>query len=326
MITIDSLNATESIASSPWAYTTAGISMASFLMPTRASIEIEQLERLPHDPVIVAMNHTHKFDFLALRAPLLFKGRTFVSWVKSRAYMVASMNTFLSNTGNVPLCSRGYIIAADYADLFGERIDEQTYRAIREHVDRGAALPQTPVFEKLQNTPRAMLGWQFNPSGPTYRAAIESLYYEMMQISLRLTRRCINRGDHVHIYPQGSISGQLTPGRSGIIQAALAFGLPIMTVGVSGTRETFISNSVPFPKRKGAGNITVRFGNLHMIPREDFPDDFRPFHPVDERKHRTRLQAHTQTVMEDLNEQLTPAYQWADDMQSDAKTGVNRFF
>lgn len=324
MITIDSLNATESIASTRWAYAAAGISMASFMMRAGASVEIEHLDRLPREPVIVAMNHTHTFDFLALRAPLLFKGRTFVSWVKSRAYNVPHMNLFLSNTGNVPLCSRGYLIAADYFDLFGERIDESTYRALREHVDHGVVLPDSPVFEKLVSAPRAMLGWQFNPSGTTYRAAIESLYYEMMQISLRLTRRCINRGAHVHIYPQGSISGQLTPGRAGIIQAALAFGLPIMTVGVSGTREAFISSSSPFPKRKG--RINVRFGNLHMIPRDEFPDDFRPFHPVDERKHRTRLQAHTQTVMEDLNEQLTPDYQWADDMHSDAKTGINRFF
>lgn len=323
MIDIDNLNNIESIADPTWAYTTAGLSMLTFMMTPGARIRIENLERLPKEPVIVAMNHTHMFDFLPLRAPLLFKGKTFVSWVKSRAYKSAHMGLFLSQTGNVPICSRGYIIAADYFDLFGERIDEETYRALRNHADRGLPLPQDPKFERIQFTPRAMLGWQFNPSGTSYQEAIEAVYYEMMQISLRLTRRCINRGDHVHIYPQGSISGQLTPGRSGIVQAALAFGLPVLTVGVSGTREAFRSSKSFLP---GKGEIVVRFGNMHMVPRDEFPADYRPFHPADERKHQSRLLLHTQKIMEDLNEQLEPEYQWADDMKSDAKTGINRFF
>jgi len=70
----------------------------------------------------------------------------------------------------------------------------------------------------------------------------------------------------------------------------------------------------------------VRFGNMHMVPREEFPEDFRPFHPVDEQRQRPKLMAYTQTIMQDLNAQLEPSYQWADDMQSDAKIGVNRFF
>ena len=323
MIDIDNLNNIESIANPTWAYGAAGISMTTFMLTRGARIRIENLERLPKDPVIVAMNHTHKFDFLPLRAPLLFKGRSFVSWVKSRAYKNAKMGLFLSQTGNVPICSKGYIIAADYFDLFGERIDEETYRALRNHADCGLPLPQTEKFDRLQSTPRAMLGWQFNPSGTTYQEALASAYYEMMQISLRLTRRCINLGSHVHIYPQGAVSGQLTPGHPGVVQAALAFGLPVVTAGVSGTRETFKSSSSFLPKR---GEIVVRFGNTHMIPRDEVPSDYRPFHPADERKHKSTLMLHTQKIMEDLNEQLEPSYQWADDMKSDAKTGISRFF
>ena len=324
MIDFNSLNATQPIASDLWAYGAAAISVASFKLFPGVDIRVEGLERLPDEPVIVAMNHTHMFDFLPLRAPLLFKGKTFVSWVKARAYKSPAMATFLSNTGNVPLCSRGYIMAADYFDLFGERIDETTYRALRDHVDRGHELPDDPRFDRLRSTPRDMLGWQFNPSGMSYRDSIQSVYYELMQISLRLTRRCINRGDHVHIYPQGSVAAQLIPGRVGMVQAALAFGLPIVTVGVSGTREVFAKPGVPFPS--APGQIIVRFGHMHLVPREDYPEDFRPFHPIDEKRHRAKLMAHTQTVMEDLNAQLEPRYQWADDMHSDAKVGVNRFF
>lgn len=324
MIDFQRLNSIQPIANQRWATTFASLGVMTMKLPPGVSIRIENLEQLPDEPVIVAMNHTHMFDFVALRAPLFFKKRTFVSWVKARAYKSPHMNLFLSKTGNVPLCSRGYIMAADYFDLFGERIDEETYRHLRAHVDHGQPLPDGPKFERLQSIARPMLGWQFNPSGISYRESIQSVYYELMQISLRLTRRCINRGDHVHVYPQGSVAAQLIPGRIGTVQAALAFGLPIVTVGVSGFREVFCHPTNPVPM--GQGEVVVCFGNMHMVPREEFPEDFRPFHPVDEQRQRSKLMAYTQTIMQDLNAQLEPSYQWADDMQSDAKVGVNRFF
>ncbi len=324
MVTIDTLIKTESIANTFCSYLGAGISVVSFKLARGASVRLEGLERLPKAPVIVAMNHTHMMDFLPLRTPLLFKGKTFVSWVKARNYHNPAMRQFLSYTGNVPICSRGYIIAGDLQQLAGKLEDESVYRALRDHVDKGVALPEGPLFDRIQNERRSILGWDFDPSTSTYREAIQATYYEMMQHALRLTQRGVDRGDHAHIYPQGTRSKQLTPGRNGIIQAAIALNLPILPVGVSRTLEVFKAPNSPWPKPH-SGEIIVRFGEVMAIPRDELPYDYRPFHPLDERQHRATLDGHIQDVMQRLNGLLEPEYQWADDLQGSVKQGISRF-
>lgn len=323
-IDFEALNNTESIADTRWAASAAGAAVALFRASPGFELTIENLEGLPDRPVIVAMNHTHFYDFLPLRAPTFFMNRTFVSWVKARAYKDPRVGLFLSKTGNVPICSRGYIIASDFYELFERRPTEDEYRVLREHVDHGSPLPDEELYERIQETSRNMLGWAFNPTAQSYRQAVRAVFYELMQISLRKTRRAVNRGDHVHVYPQGSIAQRLIPGKVGIVHAALALGLPILPVGVAGCRDGFHGKTpLPVPGQK----MSVRFGDeLYTVPRDEFPDDFRPYHPDDEQRVRAQLEYHTQLIMERINELLPPDHQWAPDMQSDAKRGVARFF
>ncbi|MEC9442761.1 MAG: 1-acyl-sn-glycerol-3-phosphate acyltransferase [Myxococcota bacterium] len=322
---LKTLAAVDSSCKPNWGRGASDISRLMFWLSPGSSVEIENLDALPREPVIVAMNHTHFYDFLPLRAPLYSKGRHFVSWVKARAYKDPIAGKLLHNTGNVPICSRGYVIAADYFAVFGERMTNDQYRAVRDHVDHGKDLPtDDPRLERLATEGRDILGWSFNPSTHSYGQAIRMIFYDLMQLSLQKTAESVSRGEHVHIYPQGSIAARLIPGKIGTVEAALALGLPILPVGVSGCRETFIGGSpVPAPGQK----IIVRYGKrLHSIPREEFPKNYRPFHPDDQAPQREKLEHYTRKIMEDLNELLEPDYQWASDLQSDAKTGVTRFF
>ncbi len=324
MVDFQSLNRTDPIARDFWAYGAASIAMTWMKATPGNEYVIEGLENLPREPAIVAMNHSHMFDFLALRAPLLFKGHTFVSWVKARNYRSPAMAAFLARTGNVPICSRGYIIAADYFELFGERMGEDEYRSLRDHVDTGVELPPGKRYDIIQSRARPMLGWGFNASGMTYRDAIQGVYAGFMQTSMRLTRQGINRGDKVHIYPQGTVASRLTRGRPGVIQAALAFGLPIVTVGVSGAREGYVATT-PRPRRN-AGKIVVRIGETLHVDRSDFPSDFKPFDHAHERLYDDALMRHTDRVMGSLNalldedERLDPTEDVA------LKKGLKRFF
>ncbi len=324
MIDLQSLNATDPIARDFWAYGAASIAVAWMRATPGNEYVIEGLENLPREPVIVAMNHSHMFDFLALRAPLLFKGHTFVSWVKARNYKHTGMNVFLSRTGNVPICSRGYIIAADYFELFGERMGEDEYRALRDHIDTGVELPPGKRYDIIQSKARPMLGWSFNANAMTYREGIQAAYSEFMQTSLRLTRQGINRGDKVHIYPQGTVASRLTRGRPGIIQAALAFGLPIVPVGVSGARDGYVATT-PRPKR-GAGSIVVRIGEVMDIDRSAFPGDFKAFDHEYEKRYDDVLMKETDKVMAGMNALLDPEDQFDPSEDVALKKGLKRFF
>lgn len=324
-ITLDTIRKIDPIARNSWAYTTAGLSVLWFKATPGVSVRMEGIEKLPREPVVVAMNHTHMFDFLPLRAPLLFKKHSFVSWVKARSYKPWHLGEFLARTGNIPICSRGYILAADYHELFGEMMSEDEYATLRAYL--GGKLDELPAgerFDMLQNTKRHIVGKLYEPSRQTYRKASVSLYYELMHHALEMTRKGVDRGDHVHIYPQGTISSQLTPGHTGIIQAASALKLHVIPVGVSGTIEGF-DGVTPKPKRSG-GEIVVRFGDLIHIPSDVLPKDYRPFHPEDEARYKPHMERHVHTIMEGLNHVCEPDYQWAPDLKSDAKQGIDRFF
>lgn len=322
-ITIDTLSSFESVRDPVWAYGAAWIGSLRFRHIPGVRLEMEGLERLPKQQVIFAQNHTHMLDFLPLRAPLLVDhGINMVSWVKARAFKHPAMGKFLSKTGCPPLCSRGYFIVADFHALIGRRPSEAEYQALRAHTTHGEPLPAGEPFEAIKRVARDMVGWHFNPQCTTYREAIEAAYQEAIAITLRLTRRAMNHGHHVHVYPQGSISSRLTRGHLGLAHAAAALDLPVVPVGVSGCRETFVGSS---PSLR-PGRIVVRFGDPYRIPIEELPAGFRPFNREDELANYDWMQHHVDEVMARLNTLLEPDYQYSEGFEHDGKSGTARFF
>ncbi len=325
-IDLNVMNNLNPIANPIWAWGAASIAMGIFKTSPRTRVEMHNLEALPSRPVIIAMNHTQFYDFLPLRAPLLFKGQRFVSWVKARAYRNKYASGFLMRTGNIPICSKGYIVASDFYELFERAPTDDEYEALRVHLKDNLPFPEdNAIFERLQFEPRTILGRTYDPDKETWREAIREVFYEFMQITLEKTRRCVERGDHVHVYPQGTIAPRLISGKTGIIQTALALDLPILAVGVSGCREAYIGGT-PFTKRDS--RFIVRFADEpYIVPRDEFPPNYRPFHPDDELTHRPKLQHHVDRVMDQLNELVEPHYQWADEAElEEVKRGVERFF
>lgn len=319
---LDTLSRQNPLANPFWTGLARGLTNVAFTLPRQTRVELEGEENLPREPAIFAPNHSHKYDFLPLRYLLLKRDENLVTWIKARAFKDPIMAKILGRTGNIPLSSTGYLIAADFEALTGRRPSEEEYRLLRDHIDRGPALPEGDVFDEIQLRSRDMLGFAFDAAEMTYRQALRTLYFESMQATLALAGRCVEAGHHMHFYPQGAVSSRLTPGKVGIIEAALALDLPIIPVGISGCREVFIGQGL----RSRGGTIAIRIGEALRIDAAEYGPDFRPFHPDDEDDFRTQLQADTDRVMEGINELVSPEYRWAEDGVDDGKVGIARFY
>jgi hypothetical protein len=255
-----------------------------------------------------------------VRCALLHRDVHLMTWIKARDYKAPAMRWILGKGGNIPLVSRGFLIASDFAAVFARAPTEDEYRALRAHVDEGAAL--APRLAERLSAPHRIAGVEVDLAHG-WRQALRHAYHVLMLEALRLARVGRDAGRHQHLYPQGATSRQLTPGHPGVVQAALALDLPVVPVGVSGCREVFLGKGHPLTR---GGRVTVRLGKALQVPRTVVPPGFRPFHPDDEDAHRVVLQAETDRLMQAINELCEPAYRWADDGQSDAKRGVARFY
>jgi 1-acyl-sn-glycerol-3-phosphate acyltransferase len=294
-----------------------------FRLPRPTRFDIQGLEQVPRGPVLFAMNHTHKYDFAALRYPMLVQqGRTVGTLIKTRSWNDAGMRGFLTKTANIPLTSKGYLLAADFQATLGRRPSEEDYRALRRHLEDGQPLPQGRDWDALQQTPREILGHPFDPSRARYIEVVGELYRAFMAESLRLCRQALGRGFSLQLYPQGSVSSRLTRGLPGAVQFARALGLPLYPVGCSGCREVFVGAS---PLARG-GTIKLRFAPAFAPSLDDLPRDFVPFEPAHEAQHHAPLQRETDRLMQTLNGLLDPAYQGGPEVASDGSSGVGRFF
>ncbi len=317
---LELLRHTNPLCSPRWTAAGRGFGDFVFWLPPRARVVLEGREHLPAGPAIFAPNHTHKFDFFPVRCALLDLGVHLMTWIKARDYQHPVMRWMLGKGGNIPLVSRGFLIASDFVEVHGRKPTENEYRALRLHVDEGTAL-DAPMAARLA-APRRIAGVEVDLARG-YRLAVRHAYRVLMEEALRLARLGRDAGRHQHIYPQGATSRQLTPGHPGVVQAALALGIPIIPLGVSGCREIFVGKGHPFTR---GGRVTVRVGPPFEVSRTLVPEGFRPFHPDDEEAHRLVLQAETDRLMEVINGLCEPAYRWADDVHSDARRGVARFY
>lgn len=316
----DVLRKNNPICSPRWTFAGKSFGELMFWLPPRARVVVEGLENLPRGPAIICPNHTHKFDAIPIRCTFLDHGMQLMTWIKARDYKHAALRWVLGNGGNIPLVSRGFLIAADFANVFRRKPTEDEYRQLRAHVDDDVPLDDA-LSEKLSPS-RTLSGVRVDFSRG-YRHALREAYHTLMLESLRHARHGRDLGRHQHIYPQGATSKQLTPGHPGAVQAALALHLPIIPIGLSGCREVYVGKDHPFTR---GGSVTLRIGTPIDVPPSIVPPSFRPFHPDDEDAFRVPLQAQTDVIMNAINDLCDPAYRFADDLRSDAKQGVGRFY
>lgn len=286
---------------------------------SKTKVVFEGLETPPSTPVVFATNSTQKYDFMPIRVELERRRIPTVTLTKGKNYHSAPMSFLLQRLGVIPIASRGYILLVDFKAVMKRRPTEDEYRALRQHLDEGTALPYGEPFSLLSTQPRTLLGHDFDPARTGYRAFLQHVYASVMGETVRLSREAVASGAHVHIYPEGTVSSRLGQGRIGAVELAHVLGLPIVPVGMSGCREAFRGNGLSL---KG-GTVTVRFGEpFRPAP---LPAGFEAFVPEHEAQHRAALQAATDDVMTRIDALLDPAYRRAEGFTGDGTKGTQRF-
>ncbi len=276
LMTLQDLARVNPIANRHWLSAVDRATSMWLRMPGSIQIDIEGPMPTGERPMIYACNHTHSLDFLPVRYAMYQRGQEWCTWIKPRAYLSRVQSILFANTGNIPMVSRGYLLAADFQQLIGRKPTQDEYLTLREHIDHGARLDCSSIFEALRSTDRDMLGRNFESSRESYSYAIHQLFSEMMTATLKIAKRAIAAGRHMQIYPQGTVSHRLTRARTGVVQAAAALDLPIVPVAISGVPQALAGGL----RRKG-GRIVIRFGSPIRVRA---PQGFQAFNADHERR------------------------------------------
>ncbi|MEL6182168.1 MAG: 1-acyl-sn-glycerol-3-phosphate acyltransferase [Myxococcota bacterium] len=300
---------------------------ANYTVPPKVSIVFEGVDRLPDHPVIFAMNHTDRFNYMPFQYRLWRTHERFTAtWVKGKYFEHPAMAWFMEKTHQLPTVSRGYIIARDMVDTLGRKPTSTEYQALRALVDGEVAPSGSPrkAPPTLLSQPRTILGRPFDPCGETYGAAIRATFLEMMQRFTELNTQAHRVGLDIVIFPQGTRSIRLSQGHMGLAQMALHLGATVVPIGCNGSDRLY-PGDLPWAR---PGRVVYRFGEPitpeQMAPfRPDTP--FQPFLPSDEERYRDRFQALVNEVMDRINTLLDPPYQYSSDLVSDGAQGTSRF-
>lgn len=297
-----------------------------YRFPRRTRIDLEGVENIPRDRgVFFAMNHTDRynywpFQYQMYRHPGL---RMTATWVKGKYYENRLMGGFMDRTNNIPLPSRGYVIATEFRKAHGRVPDELEYRALRELVD-GTATPAEAAHKG-----GAAIAALLAAGGPTedYPARFDALFGAMMAEVTRLTWQALDELElNVLIFPQGTRSKRLPKGHTGLMQMAQHLGHAIVPVGCNGSDRAYPGGS-PFSK---GGHLVYRIGRPLELDGPELGSHrvrapFVPFSAAATAAHGDAFRAATDVVMDHINALLDPEYQFADDQASDGVEKMDRF-
>jgi 1-acyl-sn-glycerol-3-phosphate acyltransferase len=303
---------------------------ATYLKPPRTRVFSEGFEKVPRTPVIFAMNHTDRYNYFPFQVYIWKTAERYTAtWVKGKYYENSFVASFMEMTNQLPTVSRGYLITRDFIATIGRPPSDEEYATLRARVDAvafGRDLPtlNAVVPKALFERPRDMLGRAFDTSNESYEEAINALFMAMMRRFTELNQRALGLGLDVIVFPQGTRSKRLSRGHIGLAQLALKFKATVVPVGCNGSDHVYPGAS-PFAK---GGTITYRFGDA--IPYEAMSqyhvhEDFEPFTPEAEDRHRVRFQGYVDEVMERVNDLLDPEYQFTGDRSSQGVKGSARF-
>ena len=311
-------------------------------------IIFDGIDRVPDEPVIYAMNHTDRYNYFPFQYTLWKKRDRFTAaWVKGKYYESSLLAAFMENMAQLPTVSRGYLITRDFLSVMRRTPTDREYTLLRDVVDACAlgdpyVLPAPPdVPEMLLHKARNPLGVAFAPApepAPSvssgdeardyaeldYAQYICALFHAMMARFTELNELAIETGLDLLIFPQGTRSKRLLPGRVGIGQVALRLGVPIIPVGCNGSDGVYPSGS-PFGKK---GRIVYRFGEPilgHEFSEFHVSAAYAPFTAAAERDHAAAFQGISDLVTDRIDALLDPEYQRAPDAGVDETRSAGRF-
>lgn len=309
-----------------------GLGLGPNFALARTKVIVEDIEKVPDEPVIFAMNHTDRYNYWPFQYRL-WKAldRFTATWVKGKYYERPSVARFMEATNNLPTVSRGYLITKDFGATVGRKPTDDEYKALRSWVNADAAgdTQKAPdgVPDGLLILRRNMLGRVFSSDTETYAQAVNALFREMMSVFLELHDKAFGVGLDLLIFPQGTRSVRLSRGRIGLAQVALHYKRPVVPVGCSGSDKVYPGGN-PFAKR---GKIVYRIGD--PIRYEDMAsfhiqDGFVPFTAEAEATHQACFQGYVDVIMERINDLVDEPYKWPTDNAgpgADAVSGSQRF-
>ncbi|MGF1467115.1 MAG: lysophospholipid acyltransferase family protein [Sandaracinaceae bacterium] len=293
------------------------------------TIEMDGAERVPDEPVIIAMNHTDRYNYFPFQYAWWRRQNRFTAtWVKGKYYESMGTVMFMELTINLPTVSRGYLISKDVNATLGRRPAEDEYPRLRALVlaaSRGESpTPDPDLPRELFERPRDILGRPFDPFRESWPEAMEALYRAMMGSFLDLNENAARLGLDLLIFPQGTRSKRLSQGHIGIAQIAMHLRRTVVPVGCNGTDKVYPGGS-PFAR---AGTVTYRFGEpltpsdvADLLPEEPFV----PFTREAEERHRDAFDAYVERIMERIDGLLDDEYRYSDGRQSEGVQGMDRF-
>jgi 1-acyl-sn-glycerol-3-phosphate acyltransferase len=288
-----------------------------FNVPRKTEIVIEGLENIPSDrTVFYAMNHTDKYNYWPFQYELWRKrGRFTATWVKGKYFESKLLSHFLVATNNIPLPSRGYVIATEFRRTETRVPDAAEYRVLRDLAD-GVRSDATGASDAVK---------RFVDGGGLAR--FEENFRQMMGAVVHITKDALTRLElDVLIFPQGTRSIRLSRGHTGLAQVSQSFGTTIVPIGCSGSDKLYPGGS-PWPK---GGRVTYRIGKpLDPEGPELSPhrvrEPFEPLVPETNKAHGEKFRAITDIVMARINALVDPPYQYAEGATSDGVRDMERF-
>ncbi len=304
----------------------------NYHLPRRVDIQFEGLERLPREPVIIAMNHTDRYNYFPFQYRLWrLRDELTATWVKGKYYENSLLGKFMEWTNNLPTVSRGYLISRDFLAVAGRPPNQEEYAMLRRWVDAaftGGDVEQPDQAEclpaDLLSKPRNILGQPFEPAKEDYPGYMNSLFAKMMSRFVELNRLALETGLHLLVFPQGTRSIRLSRGHIGLAEMALHLKTSIVPVGCNGS-DLVHPGASPFSK---GGQIVYRFGEpISYQEMAPFHTDrsFTPFTHAAESTYNDHFQGLVDLVIQRIDTLLDPAYQLSENQESEGVKASERF-
>ncbi|HEY6559270.1 MAG TPA: hypothetical protein VI072_18425 [Polyangiaceae bacterium] len=273
----------------------------------------------------LAMNHTDRYNYWPFQYAMYRAGLPFTAtWVKGKYYENRFVGAFMDSMNNIPLPSRGYVIATEFRKRVGRAPTDAEYRVLRDLVD-GKKSP-ADVLQVSEGALREL----FAPDGgpEKFLERFDALFDRMLSRVVELNRRAIEElGLNVLVFPEGTRSLRLGKGLSGVAQISQYLAAPIIPVGCNGSDQLYPGNS-PFSK---GGRVVYRVGRPlladgpELAPFRVPRGDVLPFSREAAARHGERYDAITRIVMDRINDLLDAPYQRAVDDAGPAERGMRRF-
>ena len=300
----------------------------NYLLPPATRIVLEGVENIPRDrPVLFALNHTDRYNYWPFQYKMWRHGELpyTTTWVKGKYYENRALGWFFDQCNNIPLPSRGYLILQDARAILKRKLNDAEYRMLRDLVD--GKLEQNELSNSVAPGLRPLLTQprrDFRPDEETYATFMQRWNDRLMGlVEQRTLQALLEKRNNVIVFPQGTRSLRLLPGKPGLAQFALRHQVPIVPVGSMGSETAYPGGS---PWAKGA-TCLYRIGKPLTI--DDALSEFRierPYVPFtrDAEVHHERFARATVRITAEIDALLEEPYKMVAEGDADARPRASR--